>query len=54
MVTKCSGYVANCTKIGFPIPGDGAAEVFIDFTEELKHAETNPMCTIHKSRVMSR
>ena len=27
-----------------------AAEVFIDFAEELKHTETNPMCKIHKSR----
>ena len=25
----------------------GAAEVFIDFAEELKHTETNPMCSIH-------
>ena len=23
---------------------------FIDFAEELKHTETNPMCSIHKSR----
>ena len=27
----------------------GPAEVFIDFTEELRHAETNPTCKIHKS-----
>ena len=26
-----------------------AAEVFIDFTEELRHAETNPTCEIHGS-----
>ena len=26
-----------------------AAEVFIDFTEELGHAETNPTCKIHES-----
>ena len=29
------------------------AEVYIDFAEELKHTETNPMCSIHKSRVTS-
>ena len=28
---------------------DGAAEVFIDFAEGLKHTETNPMCSIRKS-----
>ena len=27
---------------------------FIDFAEELKDTETNPMCKIHKSRVTSR
>ena len=32
----------------------GAAEVFIDFAEELKHTETNPMCSIHQSRATSR
>ena len=26
---------------------NGAAEVFIDFAEELKFSETNPMCSIH-------
>ena len=31
-------------QLGLRIPGYGAAEVFIDFTEELRHAETNPMC----------
>ena len=35
------------TTIGLRIPGYGAAEVFIDFTEELRHTETNPMCAIH-------
>ena len=38
------------TIIGLRIPGCGAAEVFIDFAEELKHTETNPMCKIHQSR----
>ena len=32
------------------IPGYGAAEVFIDFTEGLRHTETDPMCKIHESR----
>ena len=36
------------------ISGYGAAEVFIDFTEELKHTEANPMCSIHQRRVTSR
>ena len=31
------------------IPGYGAAEVFIDFSEELRHTETNPTCEIHES-----
>ena len=42
------------TTIGLRIPGYGAAEVFIDFTEELRHTETDPMCKIHKSRRTSR
>ena len=37
-------------QLGLRIPGHGAAEVFIDFAEELKQTETNPMCSIHKSR----
>ena len=44
MVTKCSGYSENYTTIGLRISGYGAAEVFNDFTEELRHTETNPMC----------
>ena len=36
------------------ISGYGAAEVFIDFAEGLKHIEANPMCSIHQSRVTSR
>ena len=38
---KCSGYVENYTTIGLRIPRYGPAEVFVDFTEELKHAETD-------------
>ena len=41
-------------QFGLRIPGYGAADVFIDFAEELKHTETNPMCNIHKSRCTSR
>ena len=43
---KCSGYVENYTTIGLRISRCGAAEVFIYFSEELKHTETNPMCSI--------
>ena len=32
------------TTIGLRISGYGAAEVFIDFAEELRHTETNPTC----------
>ena len=42
------------TTIGLRISRYGAAEIFIDFAEELKHTEANPMCSIHQSRVMSR
>ena len=51
---KCSGFVEKYTTVGLRISGHGAAEVFIDFAEELKHTETNPMCKIHKSRRTSR
>ena len=44
---KCSGYVENYTTIRLRMSRYGAAEVFIDFAEELKHTETNPMCSIH-------
>ena len=42
-ITFCEEY----TTIGLRISGYGAAEVFIDFAEELKHTETNPMCSTH-------
>ena len=41
-------------QLGCVFHGYGAAEVFIDFTEELRHTETNRMCKIHKSRCTSR
>ena len=37
MVTKFSGYAEKYTTTGLRIPRYGAAEVFIDFTEELRH-----------------
>ena len=40
----------NYTTIGLRIWRYGAAEVFIDLAEELKHAEANPMCSIHQNR----
>ena len=54
MVTKCSGCVENYTTIGLRMSRYGAAEVFIDFAEELKHTEANPMCSIYESRGTSR
>ena len=42
------------TTIGLRISGYGAAKVYIDFAEELKHTETNLMCKIHRSRRTSR
>ena len=42
------------TTMRLRIPGYGAAEVFIDFTEELRHPKTDPMCNIHQSRCTSR
>ena len=40
--------------VGLRLSRHGAAEVFIDFTEELRHTETDPMCKIHESRCTSR
>ena len=37
------------TTIGLRLSGYGAAEVVINFTEELRHAETNPTCETHES-----
>ena len=46
--------VIKYATIGLRIPGHGAAEVDVNFTEELRHAETSPMCKIHESRCTSR
>ena len=42
--TCCECLHIKYTTIGLRVPGHGAAEVFIDFTEELRHTETDPMC----------
>ena len=49
---KCSN--ENYTTIGLRISRYVAAEVVIDFMEELRNTETDPMCKIHKSRCTSR
>ena len=38
----------NYTTIMLRLSRYGAAEVYNDFAEELKHAEANPICSIHK------
>ena len=45
---------SNTRQLGLRLSGYGAAEVFINFTEELRHAETNPTCKIHESYCTSR
>ena len=47
-------FLKNTRQLGLRISGYGAAEIFIDFAEELKHIETNPICSIHQSRIASR
>ena len=49
-ITTCCVQLIKYTTIGFRLSGYGAAEVFIDFAEELKHKETNPMCSTLQSR----
>ena len=49
--TKNGNKSSGDTAIGLCISRHGAAEIFIDFTEELNHAETNPVISIHQSRV---
>ena len=36
--------IIECTTIGLHLSGHGAAEVVVNLTEELRHAETNPTC----------
>ena len=46
--------IENYTTIGLRISRYGAAEVYNDFAEQLRHTETNPMCSIHQSRIAPR
>ena len=48
MVTKLAvAFFEEYTTIGLRFSKYGAAEVYNDFAEELKHTEANPMCSIH-------
>ena len=38
---------SNTPQLGCGLSGHGAAEVVVNLTEELRHAETNPTCKIH-------
>ena len=46
---QCSGYAEKYTTIGLRMSRYGAAQVLIDFSEELKHTGANPLCPIHWS-----
>ena len=54
MVTKVQRHIEEYTTVGLRNSRYGAAEVFIDFAEELKHTEANPMFSIHQNRGTSR
>ena len=41
--------IIEFTTIGLRFSGHGAAEVVVNLTEELRHAETNPTCKIRES-----
>ena len=51
--TCCVQFI-EYTTIGLRLSGYGAAEVAINLTEELRHAETNPTCEIYESYCTSR
>ena len=52
MATKVQwSYIEGDTTILLCISRHGVVEIFIDFTEELNHAETNPMSSTHQSRI---
>ena len=53
MATWCCSYIEGYTTVALRISGHGAAEIFIEFTEERKNLEANPTCSIHKSRSAS-
>ena len=44
----CWVQIIEYTTIGLRLSGHGAADVDVNLTEELRHAETNPTCEIHK------
>ena len=48
VVKRDSRHIIEYTTIGLRISGHGAAEVVVNLTKELRHAETNPTCKIHK------
>ena len=41
--------IIEYTTLGLCLSGHGAAEVVVNLTEELRHAEINPTCKIHKA-----
>ena len=49
MVTKVQRHIEEYTTIGLRNSRNGAAEVFIDFAEELKHTEGNPIFRFTKT-----
>ena len=42
-------FLKNTRQLGCVFSRYGAAEVFIDIAEDLRHGETNPTCEIHES-----
>ena len=44
----------NTRQLDCVFSGYGAAEVFIDFADELKHTEANRMCSIHQIKAVLR
>ena len=49
-----NAYASHTRQLGCVFQDMEPPKSFIDFAEELKHTETNPMCSIHKSRRTSR
>ena len=41
--------IIEYTTVGLRLSRHGAADVDLNLTEELRHAETNPTCKIHKA-----
>ena len=51
---ECWTSIIERTTIGLCLSRHEAAEVFIDFSEELRHTETDPMRKTHETRRTSR